>query len=39
MKALSELIKIMSLVKALLVADMAADKGFAELEDIMALAK
>lgn len=39
MKALSELIKIMSLDKALLVADMAADKGFAELEDIMALAK
>lgn len=38
-KALSELIKIMSLDKALLIADMAADKSFVELEEIMALAR
>ncbi len=38
MKALNELIKIMSLDKALLIADLAAENSLIELEDIMALA-
>ena len=38
MKALNELIKIMSLDKILVIADMAAEKCLIELEDIMNLA-
>lgn len=39
MKALNELVKIMSLEKALLIADLAAKNSFVELEDIMALVR